>query len=59
MISKVSECNFRSDAHFDKMELLKLFLKLLVLVPSYTYNKCFKAGVKNRQNKFKHNALWI
>ena len=57
MISKVSECNFRFDDHFDKMELLKLFLKLLVLVPSYTYNKCFKAGVKNLQNKFKHNAL--
>ena len=35
ILSKVSECNFRFDAHFDKMELLKLFLKLLVLVPSY------------------------
>ena len=24
-----------------------------------TYNKCFKAGVKNLQNKFKHIALRI
>ena len=39
--------NFRFDAHFDKIELLKLFFKLLV--PSY--NKCFKAGVRNLLNK--------
>ena len=31
MISKVSECNFGFDAHFDRMKLLKLFLKVFVL----------------------------
>lgn len=43
MISKVSECNFGFDAHFDRMKLLKLFFKVFVLVPRY--NKCIKAGV--------------